>query len=135
VTAASRSDVISGWRARRAEGGIVIDVASGAVVTEKLSMPHSPRWYDNRLWVLNSGTGHLGTVDLTSGDFTPPRSVRASCAGWRFTTATPWSACRCRAMVPSRVSRSTRSPDQIRCVVHYSKSRLPVSEMGQTRKW
>jgi len=78
VTATSRSDVIGGWRARRAEGGIVIDVASGAIVTEKLSMPHSPRWYDNRLWVLNSGTGHLGTVDLASGDFTP----RAFCPGF-----------------------------------------------------
>jgi uncharacterized protein (TIGR03032 family) len=101
VTATSRSDVISGWRARRAEGGIVIDVASGAIVTEKLSMPHSPRWYDNRLWVLNSGTGHLGTVDLASGDFTPRASVRASCAGWRSTIITPWSACRCRATVRS----------------------------------
>ena len=41
-------------------------------------MPHSPRWYDNRLWVLNSGTGHLGTVDLVSGEFTP----RAFCPGF-----------------------------------------------------
>jgi uncharacterized protein (TIGR03032 family) len=78
VTATSRSDVINGWRARRAEGGIVIDVKSGAVVTERLSMPHSPRWYDNRLWVLNSGSGHLGTVDLASGDFT----ARAFCPGF-----------------------------------------------------
>jgi uncharacterized protein (TIGR03032 family) len=78
VTATSRSDVISGWRARRAEGGIVIDVASNEIVTEKLSMPHSPRWYDNKLWVLNSGSGHLGTVDLGSGDFTP----RAFCPGF-----------------------------------------------------
>jgi uncharacterized protein (TIGR03032 family) len=78
VTATSRSDVLSGWRARRAEGGIVIDVASGAVVTEKLSMPHSPRCYDNRLWVLNSGTGHLGTVDLATGGFSP----RAFCPGF-----------------------------------------------------
>lgn len=30
-------------------------------------MPHSPRWYDNRLWVLESGKGTLGVVDLDSG--------------------------------------------------------------------
>jgi uncharacterized protein (TIGR03032 family) len=78
VTATSRSDVVNGWRARRAEGGIVIDVATGAVVTEKLSMPHSPRWYGDQLWVLNSGTGHLGTVDLGSGSFAP----RAFCPGF-----------------------------------------------------
>jgi uncharacterized protein (TIGR03032 family) len=71
VTATSRSDVVTGWRNRRAEGGCVIDVASNAIVTEKLSMPHSPRWAGSRLWVLNSGTGHLGTVDLATGAFAP----------------------------------------------------------------
>lgn len=71
VTATSRSDVVTGWRNRRAEGGCVIDVASNAIVTEKLSMPHSPRWAGERLWVLNSGTGYLGTVDLASGVFEP----------------------------------------------------------------
>ena len=29
------------------------------------------RWHDGKLWVLNSGTGHLGTVDLSSGLFEP----------------------------------------------------------------
>ena len=71
VTATSRSDVVTGWRNRRAQGGCVIDVASSAIVTEKLSMPHSPRWAGERLWVLNSGTGHLGTVDLGTGTFEP----------------------------------------------------------------
>ena len=71
VTATSRADVVNGWRARREAGGCVIDVAANEVITEKLSMPHSPRWYDGKLWVLNSGTGYLGTVDLSSGDYTP----------------------------------------------------------------
>lgn len=71
VTATSRADVVSGWRARREAGGCVIDVREDRVVTENLSMPHSPRWYDGRLWVLNSGSGHLGTVDIGSGAFEP----------------------------------------------------------------
>jgi uncharacterized protein (TIGR03032 family) len=78
VTATSRSDVVTGWRNRRAEGGCVVDVASNVVVTEKLSMPHSPRWAGNALWVLNSGTGHLGTVDLATGAFEP----RVFCPGF-----------------------------------------------------
>jgi uncharacterized protein (TIGR03032 family) len=78
VTATSRSDSVNGWRARRAEGGCVIDVASNEIVTEKLSMPHSPRWHDGALWVENSGTGHLGTVDLASGAFEP----RVFCPGF-----------------------------------------------------
>ncbi|KUO53870.1 MAG: hypothetical protein APF78_05040 [Sphingomonadales bacterium BRH_c3] len=68
VTAVSRSNTIDGWRDRRADGGVVIDVASGEVVCEGLSMPHSPRWHDGRLWVLNSGTGELGYVELPTGE-------------------------------------------------------------------
>jgi uncharacterized protein (TIGR03032 family) len=64
VTAISRSDTIDGWRDRRADGGVVIDVATGAVVCEGLSMPHSPRLRQGALWLLNSGTGELGFVRL-----------------------------------------------------------------------
>jgi uncharacterized protein (TIGR03032 family) len=30
-------------------------------------MPHSPRWYRDRLWVLESGQGTLAVVDLDTG--------------------------------------------------------------------
>jgi uncharacterized protein (TIGR03032 family) len=30
-------------------------------------MPHSPRMWNGRLWVLNSGTGELGHVEMTGG--------------------------------------------------------------------
>ncbi|MGE0503561.1 MAG: TIGR03032 family protein [Rhizobiaceae bacterium] len=63
VTAVSRSDTIDGWRDRRADGGVVIDVASDAIVAGGLSMPHSPRLHRGRLWLLNSGTGELGWVE------------------------------------------------------------------------
>jgi len=62
ATAVSRSDTIDGWRDRRQNGGVVIDVAAGAVICEGLSMPHSPRLHAGELWVLNSGTGELGVV-------------------------------------------------------------------------
>ncbi|MDJ0643199.1 MAG: TIGR03032 family protein [Erythrobacter sp.] len=67
VTAVSRSNTIDGWRDRRADGGVVIDVERGEVVCEGLSMPHSPRWHDGKLWVLNSGTGDLGYVEFGQG--------------------------------------------------------------------
>ena len=63
VTAASRSDTIDGWRDRRATGGVVIDVQRNEVICEGLSMPHSPRWHDGELWVLNAGTGELGVIE------------------------------------------------------------------------
>ena len=69
VTAVSESDVADGWRDHRNEGGIVMDVRSNEVVARGLSMPHSPRWYRDRLWLLDSGTGYFGFVDLDSGEF------------------------------------------------------------------
>jgi uncharacterized protein (TIGR03032 family) len=42
-------------------------VDSGEIVARGLSMPHSPRVYRGRLWVLNSGHGSLDTVDLSTG--------------------------------------------------------------------
>ena len=32
-------------------------------------MPHSPRWYNGKLWVLESGEGTIGTVDLQTGKY------------------------------------------------------------------
>jgi uncharacterized protein (TIGR03032 family) len=71
VTALSRSDVADGWRERRVNGGVLIDVESGAVAASGLCMPHSPRLRDGRLWLLNSGLGELGIVDLKDGSFNP----------------------------------------------------------------
>ena len=34
-------------------------------------MPHSPRWYRDRLWLNNSGTGEFGYLDLATGKFEP----------------------------------------------------------------
>jgi len=71
ATAVSRSDVADGWRDRRADGGVVIDVESGEIVADGLSMPHSPRLHAGRLWLLESGSGTFGWVDLAAGRFEP----------------------------------------------------------------
>jgi uncharacterized protein (TIGR03032 family) len=59
ATAAAACDSLDGWRDRMADGGLVLDVARDAVICEGLSMPHSPRWHNGELWVLNSGAGEL----------------------------------------------------------------------------
>lgn len=71
VSAVSRSDVADGWRERRRDGGVIVDVQKNEIVAKGLSMPHSPRLYDGRLWVLNSGRGDLCTVDPKDGTITP----------------------------------------------------------------
>lgn len=71
VTAVSTSNVADGWRDHRRAGGVVIDVENNHIVAKGLSMPHSPRWHNGRLWVLNSGQGEFGYIDLVTEQFVP----------------------------------------------------------------
>jgi uncharacterized protein (TIGR03032 family) len=66
VTALGETNEMAGWRANKARGGVLIDVDSGQLLCRGLSMPHSPRWRGGRLWVCESGSGTLGTVDLNT---------------------------------------------------------------------
>jgi uncharacterized protein (TIGR03032 family) len=74
----ARSDEAGGWRKQRNDTGCVLDVATGEAVTTGLAMPHSPRWHDGNLYVLNSGMGRLERVDVASGQ----REVAAVLPGY-----------------------------------------------------
>jgi uncharacterized protein (TIGR03032 family) len=67
VTALGETDTAGGWRAHKPRGGCLMEVSSGEVISRGLSMPHSPRRHDGRLWVLESGTGRLLLVDPATG--------------------------------------------------------------------
>jgi uncharacterized protein (TIGR03032 family) len=67
ATALGMTDTPSGWREGMAEGGILMEVPSGRIVTSGLSMPHSPRVIDGQLYVLEGGRGQLLRIDPTSG--------------------------------------------------------------------
>ena len=63
VTALGETDVVGGWRENKASGGVMMDVETNEILLRGLSMPHSPRWYQGRLWLLNSGAGELLCYD------------------------------------------------------------------------
>jgi uncharacterized protein (TIGR03032 family) len=67
VTALGETDGADGWRSHKANGGVLIDVERNAIVLRGLSMPHSPRWYGGRLWLLESGQGSLAVADVDKG--------------------------------------------------------------------
>jgi uncharacterized protein (TIGR03032 family) len=69
ATLCGRSDTPIGWKPMKSGGGCVVDIASNKVVCEGLSMPHSPRWHDGKLWLLDSGNGDFGYVDFAGGKF------------------------------------------------------------------
>jgi uncharacterized protein (TIGR03032 family) len=67
VTALGTTDTAGGWRENKTTGGVIIDIDANEIVVSGLSMPHSPRWHNDRLWVLESGVGRLGRVDIERG--------------------------------------------------------------------
>jgi uncharacterized protein (TIGR03032 family) len=71
VTCLSRTNVFEGWREKRRDGGVVLEVPTGEVVAEGLSMPHSPRLHQGTLWMLQTGTGEFGRIDRDTGRFEP----------------------------------------------------------------
>ncbi len=71
VTVVGKSDIKQGWRDHRSNGGIVLDVETNEVVCNGLSMPHSPRFYNGRLWLINSGRGEFGYIDNETCKFVP----------------------------------------------------------------
>jgi uncharacterized protein (TIGR03032 family) len=67
VTALGESDTAGGWRPSKPHGGCLIDVPACEVVARGFSMPHSPRIFGGRLWVLESGKGQLQVIDPATG--------------------------------------------------------------------
>jgi uncharacterized protein (TIGR03032 family) len=84
VTALGESNEKEGWRANKANGGIVIDVRANEIVARGLSMPHSPRWHEGKLWVLESGEGRLCTIDPANGAKTIVAEVPGFARGLAF---------------------------------------------------
>ena len=71
VTVMAESDTPGGWREKKESSGCLIDVPSGQTVARGFAMPHSPRVYGGRLWLLDSGCGLLVQVDPATGKAEP----------------------------------------------------------------
>ena len=84
ATCVAATNLAEAWREHRRDGGIVIDVASGETVAHGLSMPHSPRLHRGRLWLVQSGTGEFGHVDLATGRFEPVCFLQGFARGLAF---------------------------------------------------
>ena len=64
VTALSDDDQYQGWRKNKLNTGILMEVPSGDIILSNLAMPHSPRFYNKELYLLESGTGNLIKVNV-----------------------------------------------------------------------
>jgi uncharacterized protein (TIGR03032 family) len=69
VTALGATNKPGGWRDNKRSGGVLIDVPSNEIIAAGLSMPHSPRWHNKQLWLLESGNGGVGVIDEKTGQY------------------------------------------------------------------
>ncbi len=67
VTLMAESNEPAGWRPTKATSGCLVDVPSGETVARDFAMPHSPRLYNGKVWLLDSGKGRFVTVDPATG--------------------------------------------------------------------
>ena len=69
VSVVGKSNEAGKWREHRAKGGMVMDARTNEVVCNGLAMPHTPRLYRDKLWLVEAGKGWFGYVDLKTGKF------------------------------------------------------------------
>lgn len=69
VTAFNQGNTFQSWREVITTNGILMDVQSNELVAQQLPMPHSPRLFDGKLYVLLSATGELVCMDVNSGRY------------------------------------------------------------------
>ena len=67
VTMLGKTDNAGGWRENKKDGGLLMDISDNRIIAEGLSMPHSPRWHNGQLWLLESGKGALSRVNQETG--------------------------------------------------------------------
>lgn len=84
VTALAESNTPAGWRDDKSRTGVIVDVSTNQVIARGMAMPHSPRWHDGRLWVLDSGNGRLSVVSETTNQCDPVSQVEGYARGLAF---------------------------------------------------
>jgi uncharacterized protein (TIGR03032 family) len=67
VTCASTTDTVGEWKAHVGDGGVLVDVASGATLAHGLPLPCSPRIHGNHVLVACAGSGEVVAVDRSDG--------------------------------------------------------------------
>ncbi len=66
VTILGKTDEPLGWRKNKANGGMLMDIKTNKILVKGLSMPHSPRWHQEKLYLLESGKGAISYFDFKS---------------------------------------------------------------------
>lgn len=81
ITALGTTNTRQGWRENIVGGGILMDVETNEVILDGLVMPHSPRIYNNNLYILLSASGEFIKVDTENKSYEVLKKFDGFCRG------------------------------------------------------
>ena len=84
VSALSATNTPQGWRDSITTGGILMDVENNEIILQGLAMPHSPRMYNNELYMLLSASGEFIKVNTKDKSYTVIKKFDGFCRGLDF---------------------------------------------------
>lgn len=59
------------WKENITQTGIIMDIENNSFIAQNLPMPHSPRIFDDQLYILLSATGDLAQIGTKTKDIKP----------------------------------------------------------------
>lgn len=84
VTALGTTNTPLGWKENIIEGGVLMDVVKNEIILNGLAMPHSPKMYNNELYLLTSANGEFIKVDLETKSYKTLKKFDGFCRGLSF---------------------------------------------------
>ncbi len=69
VSALGTGNTHQSWRENITGGGVVLHIPTNEIIAEGLAMPHAPRIYDGKLYVLMSAKEQLVCIDPNTGKY------------------------------------------------------------------
>ncbi len=67
ATAFNSGNTNQSWKENILSSGVLMDIPSNTIIASGLGMPHSPRVYEKKLFLLLSATGEIVEVEASSG--------------------------------------------------------------------
>ena len=69
ATAFNQGNTAGSWRDNITTSGVLLDIETNEIILTNLGMPHSPRLFNNELYILLSATGELIKVNKEAGTY------------------------------------------------------------------
>ena len=69
ATAFNNGNTPQSWRDNITSSGVVYDIDQNQIICQGLAMPHTPRIFNNELYVLQSATGELTKINTKDGSY------------------------------------------------------------------